>query len=258
MEQGQHRRARRVAALYDIPGNLAALRAVLADVSRAEADLVVVGGDIAWGPFPRETIELLNDLGSVVFIRGNADREVGSRFDQKDGLDDVAAAITGWCADRLTDEQLQWLRDQRETVTIDIEGLGPTLFCHGSPRNDEEMLTAETPPERLAAAMTGVKADTVVCGHTHMQFDIRAAGHRIVNSGSVGMPYEGKPGAFWTLFGPGIEPQRTTYEIAVAARGMIATGCPHVEMVFVDTITNPPSRHEITTEFEAIAAFKTF
>ena len=258
MEQSEQRRARRVAALYDIHGNLPALHAVLADVGRCDADLVVVGGDIAWGPFPRETIELLTGLSSVVFIRGNADREVGSRAGKQDGLDDVAAAVTTWCADRLTDEQLKWLRDQQETVTIDIEQLGPTLFCHGSPRNDEEILTAETPTERLTAAVAGVQPATVVCGHTHMQFDIRADDHRIVNSGSVGMPYEGTPGAFWTLLGPDVEARRTAYDIDGAARDMIATGCPHVEMVFVDTIKDPPSREQAITESEAIASSKTY
>jgi len=67
----------RVAALYEIHGNLPALEAVLEDVRRADVDLVVVGGDVLPGPMPRETLACLLDLEKPVqFIQGNGDREV--------------------------------------------------------------------------------------------------------------------------------------------------------------------------------------
>src|SRR5574341_705024 len=69
-----------VAALYDIHGNLHALDAVLADLREPRPDLVLVGGDVVAGPFPREVLGRLQDLGDRVrFIRGNADREVAAR-----------------------------------------------------------------------------------------------------------------------------------------------------------------------------------
>ena len=79
------------------------------------------------------------------------------------------------------------------------------LFCHGSPRSDEEILTRISSEERVAAAVADVSEDVVVCGHTHVQFDRRAAGKRLINAGSVGMPYEARPGAYWALLGPDVE-----------------------------------------------------
>ena len=177
----------RVAALYDIHGNLAALDAVLAEV---DADVIVVGGDTVMGPLPAETLERLRSLdGDVRFIRGNADREV---YDDKPGfappeaLEHVRA--------RLSSEQVDFLRTLPLTVS-----LGRVLFCHATPRNDEEIFTRITPEERWAEALAGVDADVVVCGHTHVQFDRRIGDIRLVNAGSVGMPYADEPGAYWAL-----------------------------------------------------------
>src|SRR4051812_22209434 len=67
----------RIAALYDIHGNLPALDAVLADVQAADAELIVIGGDVVPGPLPRETLDRLLRLDTPTrFIRGNGDRVV--------------------------------------------------------------------------------------------------------------------------------------------------------------------------------------
>jgi putative phosphoesterase len=177
----------RVAALYDIHGNLAALDAVLAEV---DADVIVVGGDIVMGPSPSETLERLRALpGDVRFIRGNADREV---YEDKPGL--APHEAFEYARSRLSDEQLEFLRGLPVTLSIDR-----VLFCHATPRNDEEIFTKISPEERWREALADVDADVVVCGHTHVQFDRRIGDIRLVNAGSVGMPYEHEPGAYWAL-----------------------------------------------------------
>ncbi len=99
-------------------------------------------------------------------------------------------------------------------VVFDVDGLGLTLFCHGSPRSDTEIITTATTDERLRGILGGVEQRTVVGGHTHRQFDRRVDGWRVVNAGSVGMPYEGRPGAYcWALLGPGVELRRTAYDV---------------------------------------------
>lgn len=259
MEQTGPSHIARVAAVYDLHGNPFALQAVLQDIEASGVDAVLVGGDIAWGPFPRATVELVLGLAHpTTVIRGNADREVGSRADPGAGLDDVVADINAWCADQLNDEQRRWLRDLQATTVLDIGGLGPTLFCHGSPRSDEEALTTATPRQRLDAALRGVEPETVVCGHTHMQFDLVWGGHRVVNAGSIGMPYEDEGGAYWALLGPDVELRRTAYDLDEAVEKMAASTCPHVEMVFVETLREPPPQAEVIAQFEAIAATKTF
>jgi putative phosphoesterase len=203
----------RVAALYDIHGNLPALEAVLAEV---DADLILVGGDFVAGPWPSETLERLRGLdGDVRFIRGNADREV---VEEGRGL--APPEVMEYVREHLSDEQVAFLADLPLTESIEVDGLGSVLFCHATPRSDEEILTRISAEERWADALRGVDADVVVCGHTHVQFDRRVERIRLVNSGSVGMPYEDEPGAYWTLLGPEVEFRRTQFQQGdVAASG---------------------------------------
>jgi putative phosphoesterase len=188
-----------IAALYDIHGNLAALEAVLAEVP--DDATIVVGGDVcAGGEQPAETLERLRGLGERVhWIRGNADRELtpGEHGLAPDEFIDATRR-------KLTDEQIAFLYETPPSVQI-----GRTLYVHASPRNDVDIFTERTPEERIAFLFEGLDVSTVVCGHTHMQFDRTVAGIRVVNAGSVGMAYEREPGACWLL---GLEHRFTPYE----------------------------------------------
>lgn len=196
----------RVAALYDVHGNLPALDAVLADVPDDAA--IVVGGDVAAGAFPAETLERLRGLGDRVYwLRGNADRELTPG---EEGL--APSHVLDWVRGQLGGERISFLHALPPSVTLDIDGVGRVLFVHATPRNDIDIFTERTPEERVAPCFTGVKADIVVCGHTHAQFDREIAGVRVVNAGSVGMAYENAPGAYWVLLGPGIERRRSAFE----------------------------------------------
>ncbi len=178
-----------VAALYDVHGNLAALEAVLAEVP--EDATILVGGDVvAGGERPAETLERLRALGDrAVWIRGNADRELDP---SEPGLaPDGALDAT---REALSQEQIDFLLANPPTAQI-----GDVLYCHASPRNDVDIFTERTPEERIAFLFEQVDAPTVVCGHTHTQYERRVAGVRVVNAGSVGMPYEEEPGAYWLL-----------------------------------------------------------
>jgi predicted phosphodiesterase len=228
----------RVAALYDIHGNLPALEAVLAEVGEAEA--IVVGGDFSRGPMPVETVDRLRGLGERArFIRGNADR--------------AATGEGAWEMERLGAERLDFLAGLPETVTIDVEGLGGVLFCHGSPRGDEDIITAVTPGERLGRILAGVAEPVVVCGHTHHQFDLAAHRTRVVNAGSVGMPYEGRPGAFWAMLGPDVELRSTAYDLDAATAAIRATGFPDADEL-AETLREPPTADEVARHFESLAS----
>jgi predicted phosphodiesterase len=199
-----------VAALYDVHGNLPALDAVLAEV---DADVILVGGDVVAGPWPAETLARLRALGDRVrFIRGNADREVvePSREGRAGG---PPPGVMEFVRERLTDDQLEFLAGLPLAETVTVDGLGEVLFCHATPRSDEELLTRISPDERWLAALEGVEATVVVCGHTHVQFDRMIGGYRVVNAGSVGMPYERQPGAYWLLLGPDVELRRTACDV---------------------------------------------
>jgi predicted phosphodiesterase len=226
----------RVAALYDVHGNLPALDAVLAEVEREAPDAIVVGGDVVTGPLPAETLDrLLAARPAPSFLRGNTDRELVELDDGTSTLRDEGAdaadwlAVQEWVLRRLGRAARDLLASFGETLVLDVDGLGPTRFCHGSPRSDEEDITRVTAPERLARILAGTTERVVVCGHTHVQFDRDHHGTRVVNAGSVGWPSEGRPGAYWLLLGPGVEPRRTPYDLDAAAARFRAGGYPDVE-----------------------------
>lgn len=203
----------RVAALYDVHGNLPALEAVLAE---ADADLLLVGGDVAVGPWPSETLERLRGLDDRVrFIRGNADRELTDKAKGR-----APPKLLDFVRERLSTEQLEFLARLPLTASLEVDGLGPVLFCHATPRNDEEILTRISPDARWREVLADVLERVVVCGHTHTQFERRVDDVRLVNAGSVGMPYEDEPGAYWALLGPDVKLRRTDYDRGdIAASG---------------------------------------
>ncbi|MGW6529873.1 metallophosphoesterase family protein [Streptomyces venezuelae] len=219
----------RVAVLSDIHGVLPALEAVLAEPEVRAADRVVLTGDITAGPQPAEVLDLLAELGDrAVPISGNADREL---LEYRRGhRDTIPDPIGPWAADQLRTDHLDLLERLPRSARLTLTGLGDVLFCHATPRDDEEIVLVDSRPERWAEVLDGVDpaARTVVCGHTHMPFVRLAHGRTVVNPGSVGMPY-GRPGAHWALLGPGIELRTTPYDIdAAVARLTRECGYPDV------------------------------
>jgi predicted phosphodiesterase len=235
-----------VAALYDVHGNLPALEAVLVEV---DADTILVGGDAVLGPMPAETLALLLERDAT-FIRGNSDRAVGGGVPD----DDPWVERVRWVREQLDEQQLAFLRSLPHPLSLEVDGIGPVLFCHGTPRSDEEIFTAATPPKRLDPLLDGVKEQTVVCGHTHVQFDRVVGQTRIVNAGSVGMPYEGEAGiACWALLGPSVELRRTRFDAEAAAERIRATGFPGADEFAAEYVLSPSGPEEATAHFESLA-----
>jgi putative phosphoesterase len=236
-----------VVALYDIHGNLFALQAALREVRDAHVDLIVVGGDVLPGPMPRETLARLMALEIPVrFIRGNGDRVVATHLARGD-ISEVPEGfreVIHWTAQQLDTDQRQAIARWPPTHELDISELGQTLFCHATPRNDTECFTRVTAEERLTPVFTKVTASVVVCGHTHMQFDRTVSGRRVVNAGSVGMPFQSPPGAYWLLLGPNVQLRRTDYDFARAAEAIRATNYPQAEALAVRYVLNPPAEEE--------------
>ena len=251
----------RIAALYDIHGNLPALDAVLAEVDLLDVDAIVVGGDVVPGPMMAETVARLRGLGDRAhFVMGNGDREVIDAFDAgpeaaADAEESPFSRFTAWAAARLDRADRDVLARFAPVVRLEVDDLGPTLFCHGSPRSDTEMITALTPPERLAPMLADVAEQIVVCGHTHHQFALGLDGRRVLNAGSVGMPYQGAAAAFWLLLGPEAELRRTDYDVEGALETLRATGAPDVDEVMLrQSLVDPVPAEEVARYFEDAAA----
>ncbi|HEU4632106.1 MAG TPA: metallophosphoesterase family protein [Gemmatimonadaceae bacterium] len=248
----QQTTVRRVAALYDIHGNLPALEAALDAADAAGVDLILVGGDLVPGPMPRETLDRLVELGPRArFIRGNCDRLVVDAMDGRTlpPLPAPALAAFTWTAARLDRHHRDFLAGFPSSLALTIAGLGEVLFCHATPRSDEEIFTAVTPAARVRPMVDGVAQRLVVCGHTHMAFDREVDGVRLVNAGSVGMPF-GRPGAHWALLGPDVRPVCTAYDPEPAASRIRASGYPDAAGFAAQHVLAPVPEAEALRRFE--------
>jgi predicted phosphodiesterase len=209
----------RVAVLADVHGVLPALDAVLAEEDVRTADAIVLAGDIASGPMPVETLDLLQSLGErVVWVRGNADREL-VEMARGEFAQEPPDAVSPWAAEQLRGDQVELLAGLPTTYT-----LNNTLFCHATPRDDEEMVLVDSPISRWAQVFSGLPETvrTVVCGHTHMPFARQVDRRLVVNAGSVGMPY-GAPGPSWALVTPdGVQLRRSALDSTKAAERIVA------------------------------------
>jgi predicted phosphodiesterase len=241
-----------IAALYDIHGNLPALEAVLDQISRERFERIVVGGDVVPGPFSNECMNALLSHGLPVdFIRGNGENDVLSLHAGRP-MTRVPAAyrpLVQWAVDSLDPDHRAVISRWPAAVRYDLAGVGRVLFCHATPRDDNELFTRLTPAERLEPIFADVEADVVVCGHTHMQFDRQIADVRVVNAGSVGLPF-GEPGAYWLQLGPEVQLRGTAYDVADAERRIGESEYPRASDFRIE---RPPSEADMLPVFEAAA-----
>jgi diadenosine tetraphosphatase ApaH/serine/threonine PP2A family protein phosphatase len=215
----------KVAALYDVHAMPWALEAVLAQV---DADAIVLGGDYLYGPQPRETVAIVRSLDAHV-LRGNCE--------------DMAEE---WEQSQLAAEDLAWLQSLPLTATVD-----GVLYCHAAPSSNLPITTAITPEEDVVRTFAGVRG-TVVIGHTHHQFDRSFGELRVVNAGSVGMPYEGEVAAFWTLVEDG-EPsfRRTPIDVGRAVAETRASAWPHAQEFVAENLLVAPAREDAIAQLES-------
>ncbi len=221
----------KVAALYDVHGMPHALEAVLRAVEDEGADLVVFGGDLIVGPFPRRVVERARAVSGARFVRGNAERDPPE-----------------WDRAELGDAELGWLADLPFSVSID-----GVLYCHAAPDDDTTLTTEATPDAVLVSTFGGVEERVVVIGHTHHQFDRRAEDVRVVNAGSVGWPYEGDVAAFWAVVDDG-EPsfRRTGFDVERAAAEIRVSGWPLAEAFVAENLLAASSREQAIAHFEGL------
>lgn len=240
----------RVAALYDIHGMLVPLEAVLAELEGVDA--VVIGGDAVSGPQPAETLELLHSLDLPThWIRGNGERALGP--DGADAVIGEAEEALRFTASQLSEDDWRELSQLPGTLLLEVDGLGETLFCHASPRNDLDIVTPGTPDGRFATLLEGVSQRVVVAGHTHMQDDRAVDGVRWINPGSVGMPYEGEVAAFWAILGPDVEFRRTPFDVERSAEALLASGWPEAAAFVEENVRAAVTREEVVELFEQMA-----
>lgn len=241
----------RIAVLYDIHANLPALEAAVAEIRRERIERIVVGGDVLPGPMPRETIDYLRALEiPAEFLHGNGDREILERLRgvETNAVPEAFRESMQWNARQLGPEDARWLASWPAMLQADVPGIGQVLFCHATPRSDTELFTRLTPDDSVLPMFQGVTAPLVLCGHTHMPFDRAIGSTRVVNPGSVGMPF-GEPGAYWAVLGPDVEFRRTLYDLEAAAARIRTTGYPQADDFAARNVLRPPSEEQMLAAF---------
>jgi putative phosphoesterase len=193
-----------IAVLADIHGNILALESVLEDLECQEGiDHVVVAGDMfSFGPAPNEVLARLQQLSYARFLFGNSDRYLiegtyPSTYGEGDWQDKLLFSFQ-WTAERLEGEGLRFLEALPATQTITESGL-QLLVVHGSPRSDEEGLTVETASNLFKEMPIGPQVTVLACGHTHIPMDRSVGDLRVVNAGSVGLPFDGDQRACYAV-----------------------------------------------------------
>ena len=261
----------RVAALYDIHGNLPALEAVLCELDAAKPDRIVIGGDVVPGPMPREVLARLRELDVPThFIRGNGELAVlDEAAGRAAGAPESVRPVLQWTARELSAAELELLASWKKRLYFSSTAIGGSggetrttnvrkiraLFCHATPRDENEIFTRLTPEEHLAPIFADAKAPLVICGHTHMQFDRTIGKTRVVNAGSVGMPF-GRTGADWLMLSDdlSIDLRHTDYDLAAAAARIRATNYIQAEDFAARYVLNPPSEDQMLALFGQTAA----
>jgi len=243
----------RIAVLADIHANLPALDAVLDEVDAEGVDRIVLLGDIAGGPMPAQTLDLLASLGErAIWVHGNGERELVAGFDGE-LVGGPAGATVAACVPLIEQRHRALMADLPMTVTVDLDGLGPTLFCHATPRRDDEFVLVDSPVERWEQVLRGVSEQVVVCGHTHMPFDRLVNQRRVINPGSVGMAY-GPAGAYWAVLGPTVQLRRTAYDVSAAADRIARSAYPGAAAWAEEYVVRPYGDVAALAAFTAIVA----
>jgi putative phosphoesterase len=244
----------RLAVLNDIHGNLPALDAVLVEVRAASVDRIVCGGDVIVGPMSNAVLDRLSGLSvPVEYLLGNAEVAV---------LESLAGRAPAAVPERYR-PAIVWTARQvaayggviatwPKTIRFDVDGIGSVLFCHGTPRDENEIFTRLTAEERLRPLFDPLGAALVVCGHTHMQFERQVGATRIVNAGSVGMPW-GRRGADWLMIDERIELRHTDYDTQAAADAVRGSGYPDADDFFVRGVSAPPPLDQMEHAYERMS-----
>lgn len=248
----------KIAAIYDIHGNLPALEAVIKVIKVIEPDHVVVGGDVVAGPMPAQCLEMLKELSKdfpTSFIHGNAESEVirAAAGENPQGFTETNNEIAHWVAAQLSPEQIAEIKSWSLTYTLETETNGDVLFCHATPQNDVDIFTTNSSDEKVERFFEGITNPLVVCGHTHMQVDRELANTRIINAGSVGMSFT-SPGAYWLLIADGeVSFNYTMYNLEDAAAQILATDFPNAEAFVQNSVLATPTEDDAIVKLTRLA-----
>ena len=236
-----------IAALYDIHGNLPALEATLLQLERRGITELIIGGDVIPGPLPNECLDCIKEFsGDLHLIKGNCEDMVLAVLENRPlpKVPEEVRTNIEWTAANLKDRHIEWIQSWPATFSKSIKNIGTLLFCHATPISNTHIFTKDTPSEQLSFHFENINADIVVCGHTHMQFDRTIGNLRVINAGSVGMPF-GPPGAYYLTVTPELQLNRLEYDVEKAGRLIKKSKYPSAQSFAEKNVLHPPSEESM-------------
>lgn len=223
----------RVAILSDIHGNLTAFEAVLADIRRVSPELVLHGGDLAdSGSSPVEIIDRIRDLGwqgvmgntDEMLVRPDSLEEFAKTSSAPAALWDAIREIAEATRAALGEGRVAWIRELPMGVDEPEFAL-----VHASPGSCWRAPGADATDDELEGVYGVLSRPVVVFGHTHRPSIRNVSGELklIINSGSVGLPYDGDPRASYLILEEGRpEIRRVEYDLERELKALAVCGLP--------------------------------
>lgn len=228
----------RVAIVSDIHGNLTAFEAVLADLRETAPDLVIHGGDLAdGGSSPAEIVDRICALGWRG-VMGNGDEmlsrpesleEFARESSAPPALWDAVREMAAVARARLGAERLAWLGQLPLSLT-----LPDFAVVHASPDTCWKAPAARASDADLENVYGVPGRAIVLFGHTHVPFIRPMEGkvRLLINTGSVGLPYDGDPRACYVILEDGMPSiRRVAYDVEREVRALGSGGMPHPDWV---------------------------
>lgn len=191
-------------------------------------------------PTPVSYLAGNGDRTTLAYRSGQTLEEVPEKY--RDGMQ--------WVSHHLEESYAREIDDWPQTIELGIDGLGSVLFCHATPYSDTDIFTVNTSERVLRQLLATIEADLIVCGHTHMQFERIVGTKRVLNSGSIGMPF-GEPEACWLALGPDVQFRQTTYDLESAANRILATDFPRAKAFCEESLLKRPSKEDMLRVFDA-------
>jgi predicted phosphodiesterase len=229
----------RLAAISDMHGNAVAFEAVINDLRRQRPDAIVCLGDVVMrGPQPKECVDMLRALNPLVTVRGNFDhrftRWPGPTWSPKTYKDELLLRDFEYTSARLDHTDQVWLGTLPVDFSSQIGGLGVELY-HAAPGSLVQYTWPWAPAEDLGKLRVNETSNLVLFGHMHHAFVRSAMGFTVVNTGSVGLSFDGDNRASYAIIDidghdTAIQLRRVAYDVEAAIQVARSHAMPDVDV----------------------------
>lgn len=234
----------RIAFISDIHGNAVALEAVLADLRKKSVDEVFVLGDICFrGPEPKRSLEIIQALNTDV-IKGNADEWIVRGIHKGEVPKESLSMMNkerDWTVSKLNHHQLDYLKELPTELNLEYGDIKIHAF-HATPNSLFDNVPPSAPDEKLEEQLMINEATIYIYAHIHKPYIRFLHGKCVINTGSVGLPFDGISRSSYVLIdllADHVEASivRVTYDIDKVVQQFANEDYPNNEFI-IDVLKN--------------------